>query len=70
MPEVLVKSKLHIKSQEHASAVGEVHSILGAIHRNTVRIQRDTVHVLYSALVRQHLDSPSVLDSHHKKVGG
>lgn len=56
---VPVRSKLHIKSQEHALAAREVHSILGAIHRSTVRKQRDTVNPLYSALIRPHLDSTS-----------
>jgi len=38
-----VKSKLDIKSQEHALAAREVHSIVSTIYRGTVRKQRDTV---------------------------
>lgn len=68
MPGAPVKSKLHIKSQERALAAREVHSILGAIHRGTVRKQRDTVNPLYSALARPHLDSPSSFGLPPQKV--
>lgn len=52
---VLVNNKLKV-SQQYAAAAMKVNWILGCIHMGTTSKDRDVIILLYSALVRLHLN--------------